>query len=59
MHLGQSQTRECEKGSNERAEQCQDHLKGQFGYGAPVVMEEESKDCSQLGNTNHHIYGLI
>lgn len=59
MHLGQSQARKGEKGSNERAEQCQDQLKGQFGYGAPVETEQESKNCSQQGNTNHYIHGLI
>lgn len=56
MHLGQSQAGEGEKGSNESAEQCQDQLKGQFGYGAPVETEEES---SPQGSINHHIHGLI
>lgn len=59
MHLGQSQAREGEEGSNESAEQCQDQLKGQLGYGAPVEAEEESKACSPQGSTNHHIHGLI
>lgn len=51
MHLGQSQAREGEKGSNESAEQCQDQLKGQLGYRAPVEAEEESKACSPQGKT--------
>lgn len=59
MHLGQSQAWEGEKGSNESTEQCQDQLKGQLGYGAPVETEEESKAYSLQGSTNHHIQGLI
>lgn len=36
MHLGQSQTRESKKCSNQGAEQGQDQLEGEFRYGTPV-----------------------
>ncbi|TRY66281.1 hypothetical protein DNTS_006427, partial [Danionella cerebrum] len=58
MHLSQSQPREGEEGSNERAENCQYQLKGQLGYGAPVERRRE-QELFTMGSTNHHFYNLI
>jgi len=58
MHLGQSQAREGEKGSDESTEQCQDQLKGQLGYRTPADAEEKQGSSPQ-GSPNHHIHGLI